>query len=141
MSANNIVLNTVNELRTIRFLAKHVETIQGRVFVNDVIEDVLDCLLNRFTALQKLHDYVKEIHNSHFEYGRYILSPLFAPLLERLGKTIYAQLVALHLYQIDGILPYHHLRLEDSSVNDIILARTHELTYYTSSNRKVSGAW
>lgn len=131
MSADNIVLNTANALRSIRFLARHVENIQGRIFVNDIVEDVLYCLLNRYTALQQLHEYVKEIHHSHYEYGKYILSPLFATPLERLGKTIFEQLVALGMYQVDGILPYHYLRLEDPAVNDIILARTHELTYYS----------
>ena len=138
MSANSIVLNTANALRPIRFLARHIENIQGRIFVNDIVEDVLYCLLNRYTAMQQLHEYVKEIHHSHYEYGKYILSPLFAPLLEQLGKTIFEQLVVLGLYQLDGVLPYHHLRLEDPTVNDIILARTHELSYYSSKNNPVS---
>ncbi len=128
MAPNSIILDTRALMTKVRFHAHNVNEIQGRVFVNDLIEDVVDCISNNYEAIFRLTELAKEIYNGEYQYGYTILNPDLAPALYNLGASMHEQLRHFGIYLPDGSLRYHHYRIEDPHFNDIVLARTYELT-------------
>ena len=140
VAPNSIILDTRTMLHNVRYLAHNVNEIQGRIFINDLIEDLVTAISSAPHAEHRLHELATEIESGEYQYGYTILNPELAAPLYYLGISMFEQLRHLQLYLPDGSLRYHHYRIEDPTFNDIVLTRTHELTQYTRpSNLRPDG--
>lgn len=125
---NSIILNTRDQVKKLRLLSKDIEIIEGRYFVVDILEDVMHCLRNCYTAKQDLQSFINEIKSGHYEYGYTLLGKELADCVEELGFALFEQLKTLGVYFPGGQLPYHYCTVADPNFHDVLLTQTHELT-------------
>lgn len=128
MYPSAIILNTHGKVKELREKSKEILVIEGRHFVCDILEDLLDCLTHLKTAGVDLAGFVTEIRSGKYEYGYSLVKTEIASIVFDLGMDLFRQLRFWHLYLPDGKLPYYYLPIRDPYFNDVVLLRIHELT-------------
>lgn len=134
VAPNSIILDTRTMLHNLRYLAHNVNEIQGRVFINDLIEDLVTAISFAPQAEHRLNALAQEIADGEYEYGYTILNPELAAPMYYLGISMYEQLRHWKIYMPDGSLRYQHYRIDDPAFNDIVLTRIHELTQHSGAS-------
>lgn len=96
MVPQTVLLECPEEIKT---LAHTLETFHFKAsFLENLLENILQCLKDRSDAYAKLDEFVEKIQHKEGDYvARYV---------NRIGRNIYHQLLDLKAYLPSGKLPY-----------------------------------
>lgn len=128
MIPHSVLLDTHEVVKRLRELPSVDSFMIWRLYLPEVLEEIVESLRNVKTARRDLRALCRDIQQRKRYATFFPDTPnLLAAGVEEVGMKIFEQLKLFGAYLPDGSLPFYCYKVEDPLFNDILLVREEQL--------------